>query len=220
MEMSKLLAVNQLITVEIGSDPGGRNYASRIESISKDTLAIATPIDHCQLVIPKNGTELKFFINHEQGKFSFASQVLRSIMDPIPLLIIKMPDKMIKSQRRQFLRVKTTIFPLECIVLNEDPDKNYPIDIATIDIGGGGLRFVGNDFLLVDTEISIKFDLPFKTGTVQAIAKIIRVNERDGTGKNRFESAAFFSKISDYDRDKIVKFTLQKQIESFRKGVS
>jgi c-di-GMP-binding flagellar brake protein YcgR len=165
------------------------------------------------------GTEVRGFLNHEGGKFFFVSAVIGHQLEPLPMLVLTKPDRLIKGQRRHFLRVRATIFPIECWIIDTDPEECRPIKIATLDISGGGLRFVGIDELAKDTHVRVKLDLPFECGIVDAMARVIRSEQRQEGAKYRFESAAIFEDIAEGDRDRICKFALKQQLSSARTGI-
>lgn len=219
MDYGSLLKENQLVTIELGTSEHRYAYASRIEMVTDETIVLAAPTERGALVMLRPASEIKVFINHEQAKFYFYSNVIGHQVEPIPLLIVSKPDRIEKGQRRHYLRVRVVIFPLDSWVIDPDPEKCHPIKIATVDISGGGLRFVCKELLPIDAKIRLRLDLPFGCGNVEAIAKVIRVHERDNANRSRYEMAAIFSEITDNNRDKVCRFALKQQLEWHKRGL-
>lgn len=220
MDPDKLLTPNQLVTLEVGNDKNRYAYASRIENITESSLWVATPTERGSLVVLRPGTEVRVFFNHGRGRFFFVAEVIGHEFEPIPLLILTKPAQLVKGQRRHFLRVRATIFPVESWVIDPDPEQCRAIRIATVDISGGGIRFVGNDRLPVGTKLRLRLDLPFNCGTVEVIARVLRVEERGEAIRSRYETAATFVQIAEGDRDRICRFVLKQQLDSIKRGIT
>ena len=219
MDVSSFLRPNQLITLEISDGNKACAYASRIENLTDDTISVAAPMERGALVVPRPGTSIKAYLSNEQGRYFFISTVIAFEPEPIPILILRKPQKIEKGQRRHFLRVNATVFPVESWLLDPDPGECRQIRIAIVDISGGGIRFVGGDRLPIGALVRIRLDLPFGCGTAEAVAKVLRVEERSGTTKSRYETAAVFTEISEGDRDRICKFVLRQQLEMIKRGI-
>lgn len=88
-----------------------------------------------------NGTELLVsFIKENHAVYQFTSEVIKKAKTPHPALMITKPEKdsLKRIQRRQFVRVKTT---LDMVV--SSPESTFPpFKTVTVDISGGGLMMV------------------------------------------------------------------------------
>jgi c-di-GMP-binding flagellar brake protein YcgR len=219
MSAHKLPRLNMLVTIEVGHDKKPYAYASRVESVDGGTLSVAMPSERGSLVILQPGTEVRVFFNDGSAMFSFAADVAGHCLDPIPMLVLANFGAVTKAQRRRLLRVSAMVFPVESWVLDKDPEKCRPITMATVDISGGGIRFVGGDRLEKDTRVRVKLDLPCNCGTIEAVIRVLRVHERGDAIRSRYETATAFLDISEGDRDRICRFALRQQLELVKRGI-
>lgn len=220
MDPDEVLRPNQLITLEIGQDKGRTSYASRIEDVCENVIVVAAPVERGALIDFRPGTEVSVFLIHQEGRFLFNTRVIERRTGPLPLLLLDKPSRLKRSQRRRHLRVRVTLFPSRSSVIDSDPEKCRSIKIVIVDISGGGVRFVGNDLLPIGTRVSLALDLPFGCGIVEATATVLRYQERSDAMRSRFETAAFFSEITESNRDRICKFALRQQVELARRGIA
>ena len=220
MDPDEVLMPNQLITLEIGKDEDKTSYASRIEDVLGNVISVAAPVERGALIDFRPGTEVTVFLIHEKGRFLFNTKVIERRTGPLPTLLLAKPHRLAKGQRRRHLRVRVTLFPSRSSVIDPDPDKCRSIKIAIVDISGGGVRFVGNDFLPVGTRVHLVLDLPFGCGLVKAVATVLRHQERSDAMRSRYETAALFSEITESNRDRICKFALRQQVELAKRGLT
>lgn len=214
----KLPRLNTLVTIEVGSDKKRYAYASRVESVDGGALLLAMPSERGSLVIVQSGSEVRVYFSDGSAMFSFVAEVVGHRLEPIPMLELANCGAVVKAQRRRLLRVTAMVFPVECWVLDKDPEKCRAIKIATVDISGGGIRFVGGDRLEKDTRVRVKLDLPCNCGTIEALIKVLRVHERGDAIRSRYETATAFLEISEGDRDRICRFALRQQLELVKRG--
>lgn len=192
-------------------------YKSRIADVLDDTLLIEVPIDESTGQFKRLflGDELSAYYLTEGGvKHYFDTHVLGFRDDVIKLIEIRKPDpdSIRKVQRRSFLRV-TAVLELAVKLANQVRFLAY-----TDDIGGGGVSFI------TDPRWSLKAGdvmecwllLPYKNGTIEHAyfkPEVVRVKKLE-SGRNQV--MAKFIEISDSERQKIIRYCFERQLE-FRK---
>jgi len=192
-------------------------YKSRIADVQDDTLYIEVPLEEqtgrFKRLFP--GDELSAYYLTEGGvKHYFNTHVLGFRGDVIQLVAVRRPDpeSIRKMQRRSFLRVPAAL-ELAVKLANQVRFLAY-----TDDIGGGGISFVTDPEreLNAGDVMECWLLLPYKNGTIEHAffkPEVVRVKKLE-SGRNRV--MAKFIEITDSERQKIIRYCFERQLE-FRK---
>ncbi|WP_051024222.1 MULTISPECIES: flagellar brake protein [Bacillus] len=128
---------------------------------------------------------------------------------------LKKPDEddFIKIQRREFVRIETTIDA----AIHSSNMEFTPFTTVTEDISAGGTAIlIPKDITLSpDSSINTWLALPLKSGIIQYLnikSRFVRLIEREGSTKNI--ASIKFTDISDSDRQIIIRFCFEKQLEN------
>lgn len=192
-------------------------HKARIADIGTDYIAMEVPISvktgRLKRLIP--GDQLSvYFVTDGGVKNFFPSEVLGFREEVIRLVLIKPPepDQITKVQRRNFLRVPAL---LEVAVKLHN---RLQITAMTDDVGGGGLSFVCDSHIPVKNKESVSgwLLISFKNGAIDHMpfkAEVVRVKQLEG-GQQLVMCS--FTEIADHERQKVIRFCFERQLE-FRK---
>ncbi|CAH1221367.1 putative protein YpfA [Paenibacillus plantiphilus] len=193
-------------------------YKSRVEDEHEDELLIDVPIiegtgKYKRLFL---GDELSiYFVSGDGVKHYFNSHVLGFKDDVVKLIRIRKPqlDAITSVQRRSFLRVAAE---LEIAIRMSSHVRFIGM---TDDVGGGGISFLCDKRwpLKTSQELDCWLLIPYRNGTVehaQFKAEIVRVKDME-TGRNQV--MAKFASISDSERQKIIRFCFERQLDYRKK---
>jgi len=198
-------------------------YRAKILEFNGRTLFIDFPTNTFsnKTTLLANGTQLKVtYINNETSSvYLFDTEVLGKVNNPIQMMQILYPDKEehIKIQRREYVRIETKID----VAVQSNLRGFVPFTTITEDISAGGSSIIlpqGID-LHPESVISIMLVLHLKTGEtyyVKTACRVVRTINQPG--KVRTASLEFLD-ISENDRQSIVRFVFEKQLEQRNKGV-
>jgi c-di-GMP-binding flagellar brake protein YcgR len=209
--------VNQILHLQIASsdeEESRVDYKSRLAEISSDRFLIELPMNESTGRLKKLylGDELSVYFVTEGGvKNYFISHVLGFQEDVIRLAAIQRPEpeSITQVQRRSFLRVGAE---LEIAIKLSDHINYLGI---TDDIGGGGISFIseGKYPVKVGDGMGCWLLLPYKNGTLEHAnfkGEIVRVKKLE-TGRNQVMLK--FTEITDGERQKIIRFCFERQLE-------
>lgn len=209
--------VNQMLFFEIASadeEEAAAQYKARIADELEDGLLIENPINSTTGRMKRLflGDELSVYYLSEDGiKHYFDSHVIGFRDDVVKLIKIRRPDpaRITKVQRRHFLRVAAD---LEIAV---NLSGNIRFVTLTDDVGGGGISFVcdGKWSIKSGMEIDCWLLIPYRNGTLEHAsfkAEVVRVADLV-TGRKQIMSK--FIAISDGERQKIIRFCFERQLE-------
>ncbi|MCU6710036.1 flagellar brake domain-containing protein [Paenibacillus sp. J5C_2022] len=210
--------VNQMLYFQIASSDEAEAavvYKSRIADEEDQALHIEYPISESSGRMKRLflGDELSvYFMTGDGVKHFFDSHVI-GFKEEEGLKLVKLmkpdPERMTKVQRRSFLRVPAE---LELAVKFSDHIRFL---CHTDDIGGGGISFLCDNKWSFQQEQQIECWLlvPFKNGSVEHVpfkAEVVRINLLQS---GRKQVMIKFIAISDTERQKIIRFCFEKQLE-------
>ncbi|MBW7473472.1 flagellar brake domain-containing protein [Paenibacillus oenotherae] len=213
--------VKQLLFIQVASsdeEEAAIEYKSRVEDEDEGELLIDVPIiegtgKYKRLFL---GDELSlYFVSGEGVKHYFNSHVLGFKEEVVKLIRIRKPElsAITSVQRRSFLRVEAE---LEIAV---KMSAHVRFIGMTDDVGGGGISFLcdGRWPVKAGQELDCWLLIPYRNGSLehaQFKAEIVRVKATE-TGRNQI--MAKFVTISDLERQKIIRFCFERQLD-YRKN--
>lgn len=213
--------VNQTLFLQINSideEESRQVFKSRIAEIDEQYMSIEVPINEMTGKLKRLyvGDELSAFFLTEGGmKNYFSTHVLGFKEDVIRLVIIRKPEPeaITKVQRRSFLRV-----PAELEIAVKLTEQIQFVSV-TDDVGGGGISFLCDQNVPVKPGVSLSCWLlvPLKSGKVEHVpfkGECVRVNPLEN---GRQQVMIRFTEIRDKERQKIIRFCFERQLE-FRKS--
>ncbi|PYF05813.1 flagellar brake protein [Ureibacillus chungkukjangi] len=153
------------------------------------------------------------FVSEDKVSYAFNTEVLGRKLGNIPTILLSCPpiEDFVKIQRREFVRVNTSVD----IALDYN-NKFY--QFVTEDISAGGLAIHFNkEFPFNEGEsVNLTIVLPFMNGEIRYVktaGSIIRIIE-----KNRISIASLqFTDTEDIDKQYIVRFCFERQLLNRRK---
>jgi c-di-GMP-binding flagellar brake protein YcgR len=212
--------VNQILHIQVNSideEESKQEYKSRISDVSDTTISMEVPISEKTGRLKRlfAGDELSAYYITEGGvKNYFNSSVLGFRDDVIRLVIIKKPEPetITRVQRRNFLRV-----PAELEIAVRYSEQLQFVAI-TDDVGGGGISFLCDGYIPIAAQqtVSCWLLIHYRNNQIEHVpfkGEIVRVKPME-TGKQQVMMR--FSDISDRDRQKIIRFCFERQLD-FRK---
>lgn len=215
--MLEKLKINQIIDIEVeeGNEHAG-NYRTRIEDINEDSIVIAMPIVQGNLVPLRPDTPVIIWYWDSIATFAFYCQVKARFFEPLPMVFLSRPFSIKKIQRREHVRVPTSLKIEYSFVNKSNLDGVYHSTFLR-DLSGGGAQFITNKSLSKGTELKVKIYLPSEV--IECQAKVRWSKEEIIDNQSRFFVGVQFINISERDREEIIKYVFFRQRELIKKGV-
>lgn len=213
-----------------------RAYISQIlgfDEVEEELMTVALPIYEGRLVPLQVGSRYHLNFYCGQGMYLADCVVERRYHEGnIYLMTVRLITPLKKNQRRQYYRMNwycrmkykiyNSVEADEFTNTEKTPqsvmDKPY-IDATSLDISGGGIRFVGRqevfrgDYLL--TQISLQTDIGVRTFEITS-----RVVDAVPTKKDPglYEVRACFLNIAERDREAIIKYIFNEERRKRQSG--
>ena len=204
-------------------------YVSQIlefDEDDEDVLYIAMPIYEGKLVPLEVGGKHELHFYAKRGIYECECEVTnRYKSNNIYVLVVKLLTDLKKYQRRQFFRLETNMEFRYKIFEEEDEkyfrtmgkmsdemlDRPFATGI-TLDISGGGMRFVSKDRLnrgdKIQVLLNLKIDEEFYP--CEAIAVVISSGQARGK-ENVCENRIEFVQIKDSERELLIKYIFREE---------
>ncbi|WP_194841318.1 flagellar brake protein [Salinibacillus xinjiangensis] len=206
------------LSVNEQNEKNNQQYSCKIIDIQEHLYFIDYPKNDAtgKTTIFFEGTQLSAkFVAKDQKVYTFQTKVVaRRKMGDIPVLVLYFPGRQELStiQRRDFVRVKTAVdVSVHCI--DKEPVQTF--STSTVDISGGGTAIVTPYHITLHKGelLDIWIVLPFKSTNyhyVHTTGKVIRHFQKE---KNLYYASIEFLEISNFDREKVIQYCFQKQLE-------
>ncbi|MBP1988916.1 flagellar brake protein [Paenibacillus eucommiae] len=209
--------INQILHMQINSideEESKIEYKSRIADMSDEAIVMEIPLNENTGRLKKLylGDELSaYYISQGGIKNYFNTSVIGFREDVIRLIMLKKPEPeaITQIQRRSFLRV-----PAELEIAVKFSEQLQFVAV-TEDVGGGGVSFICDGYipLNVNYVISCWVLVPFKSGTIEHVplkGEIVRVKLLE-TGRQL--AMVRFVEITDRDRQKLIRYCFERQMD-------
>jgi c-di-GMP-binding flagellar brake protein YcgR len=191
------------------------NYRTRIEEIEESFIAVGAPFIKGDLIPLRVGTRLKLLFWDEVSAYSFSTRIKQRIADPIHMFVLEMPNSISKVQRRNYVRV-TAIYPITFRpVTQEALSDSYKG--TTMDISGGGIRFLTEEQLEKGSLLNVQLELPKKD--LQTLVRVCRAEKVEDSNPQRYCVTAEFHEIPERDRDRVIRCIFDIQRAMRKKGL-
>lgn len=148
------------------------------------------------------------FVTEDETSFAFNTEVIGRKLNKIPMIMLTFPpdEEFIKIQRREFVRVKTSV---DVAVEFE----NQYFQFVTQDISAGGLALVLNSDVPFQNgdQIELTIVLPYSNGDLRYVrskAYVVRIFEKHGLKL----ASTQFVEVEDVVKQHILRFCFERQL--------
>lgn len=197
-------------------------YKCMIVEVEDGSFFIDYPIDTQtgKVVFLVDGTQLKAsYSDDERGTYLFETEVLNKVKGNIPMIQLVLPPKetFIKIQRREFVRLETSVD----VAIHPFEGEFAPFRAVTDDLSAGGaaIHLPKNVNLNGASFIHIWLALPLNSGEISYLkmhSKVVRIMDlKNGL---KILSVQFVS-LTKSDTQIIMRFIFEKQVEMKKRGL-
>ncbi|WP_227395262.1 flagellar brake protein [Jeotgalibacillus aurantiacus] len=205
------MKIGTVLTIEPMHSTSGEKFRGRVLDLTGDKLFIDYPVntETDRTVFLLTGMQLKIsFTNDNNEVYSFETEVRGRVQGNVPMITLEKPEEndLIKVQRRQFVRVKTSI---DLAIQT----AGSSLHTVTDDVSAGGLSFIirqGYGFNK-GQELKMMLVLPMKNGENQYISchtSYIRSKLVNGVEIGMVK----FTDISTIERQLLLRYTFECQL--------
>lgn len=222
--MLKNLTVNRSVDIEVKAPGGSKTYKSRVEEVKTGEIVIAMPIKEGRLINLRKDELVKIIFWDDSSIYTFEKPIKSRVSEPIPTFNVDFPEKsdVTRIQRRNFVRVEANV-PIEYGQIPNDGTDLSEIKYhkgTSIDISGGGLKFLTKLALNLKDVVHINLWLNENSDPLSLFGKVVRAIPATGENKDGYLSIGVeFLNISNREQDSIIKFVFDWQRTMRKKGL-
>ncbi|WP_077213820.1 flagellar brake protein [Bacillus dakarensis] len=217
-----MINIGDVLTLEVKFSDKLEKYKCKLAERKGQHLYIDYPINlqTNKTAFLIDGTQLKCsFVDKTGSVYLFETEVLGRVKQNIPMLILSDPgsERYIKIQRRQYVRVETSVD----IAVHPTSFEFKPFVTVTDDISAGGAAIITSNKINLNSGMKINcwLVLPMQNGEYhyqQFHSKIVRVIPLD---ERRNKVSIQFLEVSPNDRQMLLRFTFDRQLMIRKKGL-
>lgn len=216
-----MLKINMELILEINHVNETEKYKSKVADIEEDSIYIQYPVSlstNRTAFLPTGQKLYANFVDEQTNAFLFETEVTGRVKRNIPMIVLHYPgdEKLLKVQRREFVRIETAID-----IALDFPDSELKFTTVTFDISAGGCAAVlPRTANLKNGEMGhIHLVMPMQTGEYSYISlqcKIVRIFDKSNL---RLASLSFVN-IDEIAQQQLIRFCFDKQLEYRKKGLT
>lgn len=216
--MEEKLKVNQIIQINIPEEHQKGNYDSKVKDIADDGIIIVSaPVKDRVLVSVKVGDKINIFFWDKTSQYAFEAKVIDGpSASAVPTITIEKCSELQRMQRRSYFRIQAILKVIFDIEKGDEDAERHNYEGWTLNISGGGILLSTG----VKLEIGTNLNMILYLSEHEYITAIGRIERVDFLGtKKLYRAGIDFFMIYESDRDKIVAFVFEKEIELRRRGL-
>ncbi|MFC7060471.1 flagellar brake domain-containing protein [Halobacillus seohaensis] len=213
-----MFKVGTSVTLELhkNDEKESESFKCRLVDHAKDSIYIDYPvnIETQRTAFFFEGTQFQAsFVGEDGSIYRFATEVVARRKMNIPVIVLTFPgtEELVRIQRRQYVRIDTTID----IAVNDKENQLSPFTTVTRDISGGGVAIIPpvNQQLTPKQILHLTLVLPMNSGEyyyIEATGLVIRSSKVKGSD---IESTSIkFEEIDEKYRQIIIKYCFEQQM--------
>lgn len=212
-------------------------YTSQILEFDEEyegVLNIAMPILEGKLIPLEVGRKFELFFYAKKGMYTCNGEIInRYKSSNVYVLVVSLLTDLKKYQRRQYFRLGTNIEIQYKLFTQEDeayfrrvgevPDEIIKRPCSTgvsVDISGGGVKFISRDNMPKETKLLLLINLPFdnEIKKCEAISKVVFTGTVKGR-RDSYENRVEFLQIKEEDRELLIKYIFKEERNQRKKKV-
>ncbi|MDX9871945.1 MAG: PilZ domain-containing protein [Clostridia bacterium] len=219
MDIQKILKVGQLVTIEFYRERQEKTerYPTNVQDITDQGIYLTSPAKGGFIFRLPEGMTVKVFFSNQLAGYSFNAQVRRNENGTIPMLVLNHPEKVVKIQKREYVRVP---YALDVqLSWTDSEQKEYALTCKSRDISAGGILLVVKKRLPLakDNVVQLKFTVSGKE--YQATGQIVKNEIERGSGGAFYTLGIKFTSLQENEKNSLVQSVFQRQIELKKKGL-
>lgn len=206
-----------------------RTYVSQIlefDEDDEDFMSIAMPIFEGKLIPLEVGKRFDMYFYAKKGIYQAEATITQRYKSQnIYILVIELNTTLKKYQRRQYFRLETNV-QFQYKLFTEEDEKYFrlmgkvPDDLdqrpaaggVSLDISGGGIRFVSREQFNKDDKLFVRLEMTDEKEKFvsEPIAKVLSSIPAKGRG-SVYETRIEFVQIKDQEREGLIKFIFREE---------
>lgn len=214
-----------LIIEPIHGESNGEQYKSRVLGKAEKSIYIEYPIHLVtnKLLFLMNGAQMRVnFVTSEGIAYLFHSEVIgRKKDNNVPMLILSLPaeNQMVKIQRRQFVRIETSV---DIAIHPYEKDGQFePFTTVSLDFSAGGAAVIVPKHISLqeNSKLKVSLVLPLQNGEYNYLHLLAESKKIFDYNEHSNKMTIEFLEVDPADRQSMLRFSFDRQLSLKKKGI-
>lgn len=199
-------------------------YKSRIVDLAENGFIIEFPIAETtgkMRSFQPNVALTVWYFGKDGSRYTFSTIIIARLAKPCPSLVISIPkkDQIKREQRRSYLRLPADLD----IAMVSVYHRETHLVTKTMDISGGGIAVIckKEDRIREGEAFSCWVVLPLRKGLdyISFHGRIVRIRPLSEEAHAPLLVSLVYSEIKEVDRDKIIRYCFERELDLHKKGI-
>lgn len=170
------------------------------------------------MIYIKKDAFLKVIISRDSAIFEFKAKLVNKVFGKEPLLQLDRVSEIIKIQRRNYYRLKIIkqIKVRKVVNIKEKLYEEY-FSAALVDLSGGGIGINSTEKLDANDIVEINMELSSKI--INMYGRVVRIELLIKSKQEMYNYGIHFEKITEIERNIIMRFIFDEQRKLAKKGL-
>lgn len=215
------LRVGMQVNIRSLETLGQPYHTTRVEDITDEYVFLQRPTHNFEPVRFSRGMRVELAMTVTQptavsGRYRTETTVSGVLWKPLPLLRLQLPSQWERSQLREFFRVPVDL-PVRARTLPAE-DKGGWFTARARDLSGGGCQLV-LPTMLAEGQL-IEMDLTLPEAVLRLQGRIQRIDRDPHMGGEHIIAGIKFVDIEEKQREQLIRYGFERQIELRKKGMT
>lgn len=220
LEVGRSISVGTLLKISSQLVYKGRQspkvFSSRIEDMGEDTLTVAAPLLHGDVLPFRAGMGVVIGTPGEDALYGFYTKIVDVKHGDIPQLVLKRPKAPQRVQRRKYVRVGSAVLKSARILNTHEVHTLHTVrHKADKNISAGGVLLTLSKTLPLNTILMLEIMLP--NGEMKVAGQVVRSTKNE---RGDYDVGVRFVGLTDKERARILHFVHSRQVESRKLGAT
>jgi c-di-GMP-binding flagellar brake protein YcgR len=216
--IADLFPVGAPLTLEFERDDTPQALASRVEDGGQAGLTVGMPLRTGMVVLIPVGASVNVVVRRPDAAYALPTRVAAHRHSPLPLLDLTPTGPARRLQRRTYVRLPLLLTPTRLTLLAADGAAAAPVAAVIVDLSGGGVRLRGRQPFVVGQRLRLEAALPEPGGALAVTLAVVRIDAVPAERGVVHEAGCCFLDLTERERDRLVRFVLQRQAQQARNG--
>lgn len=216
-----MFKVGMELILELSYNDQIEQLRAKVSDFTDNMLLISYPVslESNRIVYLPNGKHLlASFSDKDAGAtYLFKTKIINRFKKQVPMLALALPSEqdLMKIQRRQFVRVKTSI---DISLLF--PERHTQLPTITDDLSGGGCAVIIPENTPIERGDfgKVCIVLPFQDQHYEYLNLDCRITRKSERNKMRLLSVQFLN-LTNTEQQQLIRYIFDKQLEYRKKGL-
>lgn len=223
-EVGKSINVGTLLKVSSrlvykgrGEREAQKVFSSRIEDISNETVTIAAPLVHGDVLPFRPGMGVVIGTPGEDALYGFYTKIVSVNKNKdVPTLVLARPKAPSRVQRRKYVRAGASVLKSARVLNTHEVHSLHTVrNRADRNISAGGLLMTSSKLLPHGTVLLMELSLP--SGDMKVAGQVVRSTKNE---RGDYDVGVQFVGLTEKERARLLQFVQKRQIEGRKLGVS